>query len=190
MLAEFVPDPADTLPGRVSCVDGTLLPCWSYEGHPELYSGKHHTTGHVVQLASDLAGEVRAISDPYPGSWHDAHAYAETEWAKHVGDDGGIGGKGYVGTGLVTPRKKPPGGELSARDKDCNKEINGLRSVGTGNLPRQILADLSYRLPETTPHLRSSLQNDSRSLLLQHHFLISLVVSAVCGSRAVASPAC
>ena len=129
VLAEFVPDPADTLPGRVSCVDGTLLPCWSYEGHSELYSGKHHTTGHVVQVASDLAGDVRAISDPYPGSWHDVHAYAETGWAEHVGDDGGIGDKGYVGTGLATPKKKPRGGELSNRDKDCNKEINRLRSV-------------------------------------------------------------
>jgi hypothetical protein len=52
------------LPDRVSCIDGALFPCWSYEGHPELYSGKHHTTGHVVQVASDLAGDVRAISDP------------------------------------------------------------------------------------------------------------------------------
>lgn len=129
VLAEFVPDPADTLPDRVSCIDGALFPCWSYRGHPELYSGKHHTTGHVVQVASDLAGGVRAISDPYPGSWHDAHAYAETGWADHVGDDGGIGDKGYVGTGLATPKKKPRGGELSTRDKDCNKEINGLRSV-------------------------------------------------------------
>ena len=105
------------------------MPCWSYEGHPELYSGKHHTTGHVVQVASDLDGAVRAISDPYPGSWHDVHAYAETGWAEHVGDDGGIGDKGYVGTGLATPKKKPRGGELSNRDKECNKEINGLRSV-------------------------------------------------------------
>ncbi|MCA1673771.1 MAG: transposase [Actinobacteria bacterium] len=129
VLVEFVPDPADTLPDRVSCIDGALFPCWSYEGHPELYSGKHHTTGHVVQVASDLAGDVRAISDPYPGSWHDVHAYAETGWAEHVGDDGGIGDKGYVGTGLATPKKKPRGGELSNRDKDCNKEINRLRSV-------------------------------------------------------------
>jgi hypothetical protein len=44
VLAEFVPDPAETLPERVSCIDGTLLPCWSYEGHSELYSARapHH----------------------------------------------------------------------------------------------------------------------------------------------------
>ena len=45
-------------------------------------------------------------------------AYAETNWADYIGDDGGIGDKGYVGTGLATPKKKPPGGELSTRDKD------------------------------------------------------------------------
>jgi len=56
VLAEFVPDPAESLPGRVSCIDGALLPCWSYQGHPELYSGKHHTTGHLVQVATDLDG--------------------------------------------------------------------------------------------------------------------------------------
>jgi len=33
------------------------------------------------------------------------------------------------GTGLATPKKKTTGGELSTRDKDCNKEVNGLRSV-------------------------------------------------------------
>ena len=37
--------------------------------------------------------------------------------------------RGYVGTGLATPKKKPRGGELSNRDKDCNKGINRLRSV-------------------------------------------------------------
>ena len=178
VLAEFVPDPADTLPDRVSCIDGTLLPCWSYQGHSELYSGKHHTTGHVVQVASDLAGDVRAISDPYPGSWHDVHAYAETGWAEHVGDDGGIGDKGICRNRSghaeeETPRwgAVEPGQGLQQRDQQAS-----LRS-GTGNLPRQILADLSHRLPETTPHLRSSLQNNPRSLLLQHHFLISLLES-------------
>lgn len=26
-------------------VDGTLLECWSWKNHPELYSGKHRTAG-------------------------------------------------------------------------------------------------------------------------------------------------
>jgi hypothetical protein len=45
VLLEYVPT-ADELDAR-GCyvVDGTLLPCWSWAANPELYSGKHKTTG-------------------------------------------------------------------------------------------------------------------------------------------------
>ena len=44
-LRRYVPT-ADELDDRKQyVVDGTLLPCWSWAGHRELYSGKHHTTG-------------------------------------------------------------------------------------------------------------------------------------------------
>jgi Helix-turn-helix of DDE superfamily endonuclease len=40
-LAEYAPT-ADELDQAVQyIVDGTLLPCWSWAGHKELYSGKH-----------------------------------------------------------------------------------------------------------------------------------------------------
>ena len=32
-------------------IDGTLLQCWSWKDHSELYSGKHKTTGLNVQVA-------------------------------------------------------------------------------------------------------------------------------------------
>ena len=36
----------DELDGRRQyIVDGSLLPCWSWASNPELYSGKHKTTG-------------------------------------------------------------------------------------------------------------------------------------------------
>ena len=44
-LKKYVPT-ADQLDERTQyIVDGTLLPCWSWASHPELYSGKHKTTG-------------------------------------------------------------------------------------------------------------------------------------------------
>ncbi len=153
VLAEFVPDPAESLPGRVSCIDGALLPCWSYRGHPELHSGKHHTTGHLIQVATDLGGDVQAISSPYPGSWHDSHAYAETGWADQIGDDGGIGDKAYVGTNLITPKKKPQGRDLSIGDKDRNKEINGLRAAverGIAHVKTWRIFHTDYRRPLRT----------------------------------------
>jgi hypothetical protein len=44
VLAGYVP-PADELDTQTQyLVDGTLLPCWSWASHPELYSGKYKTT--------------------------------------------------------------------------------------------------------------------------------------------------
>ena len=40
-LRGFVPTAEELDPSRQYVVDGTLLPCWSWAGHPELYSGKH-----------------------------------------------------------------------------------------------------------------------------------------------------
>ena len=55
-------------------VDGTLLECWSWKDHPELYSGKHGTTGLNVQVARTLSGTLARVSDPQDGCTHDAEA--------------------------------------------------------------------------------------------------------------------
>ena len=39
-------------------IDGTLLQCWSWKDHSELYSGKHKTTGLNVQVACTLSGTL------------------------------------------------------------------------------------------------------------------------------------
>jgi transposase len=133
VLAEFVPDAQqamDRVKGRVCLVDGTITPCWSYADHPELWSRKHATTGFTAQLVSLLDGSAVYISDPLPGKTHDAKAFTETPVAtivEHSG--GGIGDKGYQGCpGMTTPRKKPPGGELSKTDNKSNAEISALRA--------------------------------------------------------------
>ena len=48
-------------------VDGTLLQCWSCKGHPELYSGRHRTTGLSVQVACTLSGALAWGCDPHDG---------------------------------------------------------------------------------------------------------------------------
>ena len=76
-----------------------------------------------------LNGDAVYISDPLPGRTHDATAYAKTPVEKIVqSSGGGIGDKGYQGTGLVTPRKKPKGGELSKGDKKNNAHVSALRA--------------------------------------------------------------
>ena len=63
VLRDYVPT-ADDLDERTQyIVDGTLLPCWSWASRPELYSGKHKTTGMNVQAACTLAGKLAWISD-------------------------------------------------------------------------------------------------------------------------------
>lgn len=132
VLEEFVPDAKEAIEmvkGRVCLVDGTITPCWSYAGHDELWSRKKSTTGFSAQLVSLLDGDPVYISEPLDGSVHDATAYEETAVKKIVeSSGGGIADKGYQGTGLVTPRKKPKGGELSKKDKECNAEISALRA--------------------------------------------------------------
>jgi DDE superfamily endonuclease len=132
VLEEFVPSAADAIEvvkGRVVLVDGTLTPCWSYEEHRELWNGKHKTTGFNAQLICLLDGTAAWISGPLPGNMHDAKAFRETGAAdilKEAG--GGFGDKGYQGAGLVTPAKKPAGGELTLSDKEYNSQVSSFRA--------------------------------------------------------------
>ena len=73
VLKEYVPA-ADDLDGRTQyIVDGTLLPCWSWASYPDLYSGKHKTTGMNVQVACTLDGRLAWISDAVSGNRHDTY---------------------------------------------------------------------------------------------------------------------
>ena len=83
-LRRYVPT-ADELDDRKQyVVDGTLLPCWPWAGHRQLYSGKHKTTGLNVQLACTLEGTLVWISDPIDGSRHDVYCLDESGVAGHT----------------------------------------------------------------------------------------------------------
>ena len=58
VTAEFVPTADDLDPESQFIIDGTLLPCWSWKGIKELYSGKHKTTGLNVQVACTISGKL------------------------------------------------------------------------------------------------------------------------------------
>jgi hypothetical protein len=82
-LRGYVPT-ADELDASTQyVVDGTLLPCWSWAGHPQLYSGKHKTTGMNVQVACTLDGELAWISDPVDGARHDVYCMDESGSSTH-----------------------------------------------------------------------------------------------------------
>jgi hypothetical protein len=132
VLEEFVPSAADAIEmvkGRICLVDGTIAPCWSYKEHRELWSRKLTTTGFNAQLICLLNGSPVYISDPLSGGTHDVTAFKESPVSEIVQNSGGgIGDKGYIGSGMVTPMRKPRNGEYSPGDKAYNKEVSALRA--------------------------------------------------------------
>ena len=125
-----VPTVEDLDPTAQLIIDGTLLECWSWKDHPELYSGKHKTTGLNVQVACTLSGTLAWVSDPQDGCTHDAQALRRSGLLdipdgspppQHIGD------KGYIGLGMITPKRKPPNLPLHPDDKTYNKTVNQIR---------------------------------------------------------------
>nr|WP_245560317.1 transposase family protein [Actinopolyspora halophila] len=105
-MADYLPTLDELATGETFVVDGTLLPCWSWEHSPELYSGKHRTTGLTVQLVSHLDGRRRYVSTPADGKTHDAEALRASGILEHIRPGNLLGDKGYVGLGMLTPHQK------------------------------------------------------------------------------------
>ena len=93
-------------------IDGTLLQCWSWKDHPELYSGKHQTTGLNVRVACTLSGTLAWVSDPQDGCTYDTQALRRcglldvpvTDLPQRDTTPRHIGDKGYTGLGMTTPK--------------------------------------------------------------------------------------
>jgi hypothetical protein len=60
-------DATRALRGAIALVDGSLWPCWSWNGRKKLWSGKHKTTGHGSLIITNLQGRrapvERAVAD-------------------------------------------------------------------------------------------------------------------------------
>ena len=152
-LRPFVPT-ADELDDTTQyLVDGTLLPCWSWASHPQLYSGKHHTTGMNVQVAATLGGRLAWISDPIDGNRHDSHCLGESAVLTGVDAGNWVGDKGYVGNNMITPIKKPPYRDPLDWEKEFNTQVNKIRWVieqVIAHLKTWRILDTDYRRPIDT----------------------------------------
>jgi DDE superfamily endonuclease/Helix-turn-helix of DDE superfamily endonuclease len=126
-LSEFAPVAEDLDPRDQYIIDGTLLPCWSWSAQPQLYSGKHRTTGLNVQVACDLYGRLAWISDPVDGRRHDSAAMKISGVLDTLEPGNWIGDKGYVGAGMITPIRKPPHRALLDWEKEFNTAVNRIR---------------------------------------------------------------
>jgi hypothetical protein len=134
-------------------VDGSLLPCWSWASAPGLYSGKHKTTGMNVQVACTLEGEIAWISDPVEGSRHDMHCIGESGVLSGVAPGFWIADKGYVGSGMITPIRKPAHRDLLDWEKEFNSAVNRIRYVverAIANFKTWRIMHTDYRRPLST----------------------------------------
>lgn len=128
-----VPELVEAIDGRVVIPDGTLVPTGNRAGHRELYSGKRRRAGAGVQVLSSTDGRLMHVGEPTPGTVHDLTAFRESGLAdllaEHMTDQLVIADLGYLGEPVVTPLKKPPGGNLSAAQKKANKHLSGIRAA-------------------------------------------------------------
>lgn len=153
VLADWVPTADDLDPDTQLIVDGTLLPCWSWSAHPELWSGKHRTTGLNIQVACTLDGALAWVSDPMPGRTHDTNAVRTSGLLNTDTDLPHLGDKGYIGLGMITPIRKPPGGQLLDWQKELNTAVNSIRASierAIANLKTWRILHTDYRRPLDT----------------------------------------
>src|SRR6266496_4575175 len=109
---EFRPDAqqaADAIRGAIALVDGTLWPCWSWEGERELWAGKYKTTGHGSLIITNLRGDIVFVSEPVPGNQHDMAKLKDSECEMILKIAGGvIGDKGFIGTDYINTLVRKP----------------------------------------------------------------------------------
>jgi hypothetical protein len=65
-----------------------------------------------VLVACTLQGRLSSISDLVPGKRHDNYCLGESEVLGGADPPDWIGDKGFIGNGMITPFRKPAGGEL------------------------------------------------------------------------------
>jgi hypothetical protein len=130
-------------------------------GQKRFYSGKkrRHTlkTQVVVVRVRKRPGRGRqrrrvriaAVSPTFPGSVHDKKVFDRTRVVIPSGA-AGYGDTGYLGTGLTTPRRKPPKGRLTRRQKAGNRRVGRKRVAvehGIGKLKVWRVAAERWRNP-------------------------------------------
>ncbi len=64
-----------------------------------------------------------------PGSRHDTFAWGQSHFPEAFTDRETMGDLGYVGSGMLTARRKPPGQERSEADKRFTQSISRLRAA-------------------------------------------------------------
>jgi DDE superfamily endonuclease/Helix-turn-helix of DDE superfamily endonuclease len=149
-------DAAEATRDAIALVDGTLWPCWSWNGESKLWSGKYKTTGHGSLIVTNLQGRITFVSEPVTGNQHDmAKLKKKSDVEKILKKAGGVfGDKGFIGTEYITtPIRKPECRELLNWEHEWNNQVSSFRApveraVATLKTWRILFTD--YRRPLKT----------------------------------------
>ena len=80
-------------------------------------------TGMNLQVACTIYGKLAWISDPVNGSRHDNYCREESGVLLTMNPKNWIGDKGYIGNNMITPFRKPAGGELLDWQKNTTPRL-------------------------------------------------------------------
>ena len=148
-------DAAEATRNAIALVDGTLWPCWSWDGESKLWSGKYKTTGHGSLIVTNLQGRITFVSEPLTGNQHDMAKLKKSDVEKILKKAGGVfGDKGFIGTDYITtPIRKPECRELLKWEHEWNNQVSSFRApveraVATLKTWRILFTD--YRRPLNT----------------------------------------
>jgi hypothetical protein len=146
---------AEATRGALALVDGTLWPCWSWDGEDDLWAGKYKTTGHGSLVVTNLRGRITFVSEPVTGNRHDMAKLKGSVVEEILQKAGGVfGDKGFIGTGYITtPIRKPAGHKLLEWEHEWNSQVSSFRApveraVATLKAWRILFTD--YRRPLRT----------------------------------------
>jgi hypothetical protein len=123
-------DAAEATRDVIALVDGTLWPCWSWNGESELWSGKYKTTGHGSLIITNLRGRITFVSEPATGNRHDMAKLEGSDAERILRKAGGVfGDKGFIGTDYITtPIRKPECRELLHWEHEWNRQVSSYRA--------------------------------------------------------------
>ena len=148
-------DAAEATRDAIALVDGTLWPCWSWDGEEKLWAGKYKTTGHGSLIVTNLQGRITFVSEPVTGNQHDMAKLKGSDVEMILKKAGGVlGDKGFIGTDYITtPIRKPKCRQLLQWEHEWNNQVSSFRApveraVATLKTWRVLFTD--YRRPLKT----------------------------------------
>ncbi|GLW95912.1 hypothetical protein Aglo03_67280 [Actinokineospora globicatena] len=153
VLADHIPTVDDVDDQRRHIIDGTLLPCWSWASQPGLHSRRHRRTGVNVQVACTLDGRLEWVSEPFEGRRHDFHCLKQSGILHGRDTTSWLADKGYIGSDMLIPFRKPRKREQPRWQKDYNFRHNKIRVAverAIAHLKTWRILHTDYRRPYNT----------------------------------------